>query len=61
MAQLTAWNMYGPAERESAADQAVRYDWRSHYLFESIEEVQSYATDWMWTYDHERPDMTLGG
>ena len=39
----------------------VRYDWLSHYLFESIEEVQNYMTDWMWTYNHERPNMALGG
>ncbi len=38
-----------------------RYDWLSHYLFESIKEVQNYATDWMWTYNHERPNMALGG
>jgi len=23
--------------------------------------VQNYATDWMWTYNHERPNMALGG
>ena len=37
-------------------NRTVRYDWLSHYLFESIEEVQNYATDWMWTYNHERPN-----
>lgn len=42
-------------------NRAVRYDWLSHYLFESIDEVQGYATDWMWTYNHERPNMALGG
>jgi len=42
-------------------NRTVRYDWLSHYLFESIAEVQDYATDWMWTYNHERPNMALGG
>ena len=42
-------------------NRTVRYDWLSHYLFESISEVQNYATDWMWTYNHERPNMALGG
>ena len=42
-------------------NRTVRYDWLSHYLFESIVEVQDYATDWMWTYNHERPNMALGG
>ncbi len=31
------------------------------YLFESIEEVQDAATRWLWTYNHERPNMALGG
>ena len=42
-------------------NRTVRYDWLSHFLFESIEEVQDYATEWMWTYNHERPNMALGG
>jgi putative transposase len=42
-------------------NRTVRYDWLSHYLFESIEDVQNYATDWMWTYNYERPNMALGG
>ena len=42
-------------------NRTVRYDWLSHYLFESIEEVQNYATEWMWSYNHERPNMALGG
>jgi putative transposase len=39
----------------------VRYDWLNQYLFESIDEVQDFATDWMWAYNHERPNMGLGG
>ena len=42
-------------------NRTIRYDWLSHYLFESIEEVPNYAADWMWTYNHERPNMALGG
>ena len=42
-------------------NRTVRYDWLNHYLFESIDEVQNCATDWMWTYNHERPNMALGG
>jgi len=42
-------------------NRTVRYDWLTHYLFESIEEVQSFATDWLWTYNHERPNMAIGG
>jgi putative transposase len=42
-------------------NRTVRYDWLSHYLFESIEAVPNYAMDWLWTYNHERPTMALGG
>ena len=42
-------------------NRTVRYDWLAHYLFDSIEEVQDYATKWLWTYNHERPNMALGG
>lgn len=42
-------------------NRTVRYDWLSQYLFDSIEEVQEYATRWLWTYNNERPNMALGG
>jgi len=42
-------------------NRTVRYDWLGHYLFESIAEVQEHATRWVWTYNHERPNMALGG
>lgn len=41
-------------------NRTVRYDWLAQYLFESIEEVQEYATRWLWTYKIERPNMALG-
>jgi putative transposase len=42
-------------------NRTVRYDWLAHSLFDSIEEVQEYATKWLWTYNHERPNMAIGG
>jgi putative transposase len=42
-------------------NRTVRYDWLGQYLFESIREVQNFATRWLWTYNHERPNMALGG
>ncbi len=41
-------------------NRTVRYDWLAQYLFSSIEEVQKYATRWLWTYNHVRPNMALG-
>lgn len=42
-------------------NRTVRYDWLAQFLFDSIEEVQESATRWLWTYNHERPNMALGG
>lgn len=42
-------------------NRTVRYDWLSQYRFECVEEVQEYATRWLWTYNHERPNMGIGG
>ena len=42
-------------------NRTVRYDWLAQHLFESVEEVQKYATRWLWTYNNERPNMALGG
>jgi len=46
------------AERDN---RTVRSNWLKHYLFESIAELQEHATRWVWTYNHERPNMALGG
>jgi len=42
-------------------NRTVRYDWLSQYLFGSIDEVQEFATRWLWTYNNERPHTALGG
>jgi len=42
-------------------NRTVRYDWLSQYLFDTIAEVQEYATRWLWTYNNERPNMAIGG
>ena len=42
-------------------NRTVRYDWLGQYMFESIAEVQDFATRWLWTYNNERPNMALGG
>tara|TARA_B110000483_G_C17739911_1_gene368126 strand:+ start:135 stop:359 length:225 start_codon:yes stop_codon:yes gene_type:complete len=33
----------------------------SHYLFDSIEDVQNRVTQWLWIYNNERPNMALNG
>lgn len=42
-------------------NRTVRYEWLSQYLFESIEEIQAFATNWLWTYNNERPNTAIGG
>ena len=42
-------------------NRTVRYDWLEQYLFNSIDQVQNYASKWLWHYNHERPNMALGG
>ena len=42
-------------------NRTVRHEWLNLYIFESIEEVQQIATEWLWSYNHERPNMGNGG
>lgn len=42
-------------------NRTVRQEWLGQYIFETIQQVQQYATNWLWTYNNERPHMGLGG
>ena len=42
-------------------NRTVRYDWLNQDIFNDIEEVQEKATQWLWHYNNERPNMGLGG
>lgn len=42
-------------------NRTVRYAWLARTLFNSIEQVQDIATRWLWTCNHEHPNMPLGG
>ena len=42
-------------------NRTVRYDCLAHHLFETLDEIQDFATRWLWTYNHDRPNMALGG
>lgn len=39
----------------------VRYDWLAHHLFETLDETQQFATNWLGTCHPDRPNMALGG
>jgi putative transposase len=42
-------------------NRTVRHEWLGQYNFSTISEVQDHATQWLWTYNNERPNMGLGG
>ncbi|ELV07406.1 Hypothetical protein F387_01826 [Wohlfahrtiimonas chitiniclastica SH04] len=42
-------------------NRTVRYSWLSQNLFDTLEEVQNYATKWLWHYNHERPHQANQG
>lgn len=42
-------------------NRTVCYAWLATTLFDTIEQVQVKATRWLWTYNTERPSMTLCG
>ena len=42
-------------------NRTVRVEWLGQYNFETIEEAQDQATEWLWTYNNERPNMGIGG
>lgn len=42
-------------------NRTVRHEWLDQYLFETIEEAQDVATEWLWTYNNERPNIDIGG
>ena len=42
-------------------NRTVRHEWLDLNLFESVEQAQSLATKWLWTYNNQRPHTAIGG
>ena len=42
-------------------NRTVRHEWLDQYIIETIEEAQDHATQWLWTYTNDRPNMGIGG
>lgn len=42
-------------------NRTVRHEWLDQYIIESIEEALDQATQWLWTYNNDRPNMGIGG
>ena len=37
-------------------NRTVRHEWLDQNIFETIEEAQEQAMDWLWTYNNDRPN-----
>ena len=42
-------------------NRTVRHEWLNQHLFESVQHAQETATEWLWRYNTERPNMAIGG
>ena len=42
-------------------NRTVRYGLLNQYLFNNLNDIQDYATRWLWFYNHERPHQANGG
>jgi len=42
-------------------NRTARHEWLDMHLFNSIEQAQHLATQWLWTYNNERPHSAIGG
>ena len=42
-------------------NRTVRHEWLDQHLFETIDHAQRTATEWLWRYNNERPNMAIGG
>ncbi len=42
-------------------NRTVRYEWLSQYYWSDLDEVRDFATQWVWFYNNERPNMALDG
>ena len=42
-------------------NRTVRHEWLAQHIIETIEEAQDFATQWLWTYNNDRPNMGIGG
>jgi putative transposase len=42
-------------------NRTVRHEWLDQYMFATVKEVRDCATEWLWTYNNDHPNMRLGG
>lgn len=42
-------------------NRTVRHEWLDLHMFDSVEQAQQLATEWLWLYNNERPHTAIGG
>ena len=42
-------------------NRTVRHEWLDLHDFETVRQTQYLATQWLWTYNNERPNTAIGG
>jgi putative transposase len=42
-------------------NRTARHEWLDLHLFETVEQAQILATQWLWSYNNERPHTAIGG
>jgi putative transposase len=42
-------------------NRTARHEWLELHLFETIKQAQLLATQWLWTYNNDRPHSAIGG
>ena len=59
-------NFIQPAQPQQNATVArykrtALYDCLAHHQFETLDEIQDFASRWLWTHNHDRPNTEFGG
>jgi putative transposase len=42
-------------------NRTVRHEWLDMHYFETVEQAQQLATEWLWKYNNQRPHTAIGG
>ena len=42
-------------------NRTARHEWLDMHLFHSVAQAQLLATQWLWSYNNERPNPAIGG
>ena len=42
-------------------NRTVRHEWLDQYIIDTIEKARDFATQRLWTYNNDRPNMGIGG